>query len=110
MENLSRRAMLGATGGLIAGGLLKTQADAITLDGAVAATPQATPQDHTKVLGRLTSDLGERAPGEQPRRMVTRPGASSSSRTPLQDLRGTITPADLHFERHHAGIPAIDPE
>jgi sulfane dehydrogenase subunit SoxC len=29
--------------------------------------------------------------------------------TPLQDLYGTITPADLHFERHHAGIPFIDP-
>ena len=34
----------------------------------------------------------------------------TSSRTPLQDLRGTITPADLHFERHHGGVPAIDPE
>lgn len=32
-----------------------------------------------------------------------------SSRTPLQDLHGTITPAGLHFERHHAGVPAIDP-
>ena len=30
MGNISRRAMLGATGGLIAGGLLKTQADALT--------------------------------------------------------------------------------
>lgn len=30
--------------------------------------------------------------------------------TPLQDLDGIITPADLHFERHHGGIPEIDPE
>ena len=113
MGNLSRRAMLGATGGLIAGGLLKTQADAITLEETTAtpqAAPQAARQDPTKVLGRFTSDMGERAPEEQPRRMVNRPSASSSSRTPLQDLRGIITPADLHFERHHAGIPAIDPE
>jgi sulfane dehydrogenase subunit SoxC len=29
--------------------------------------------------------------------------------TPLQNLSGTITPSDLHFERHHAGVPAIDP-
>ena len=29
--------------------------------------------------------------------------------TPLQTLTGTITPSDLHFERHHAGVPAIDP-
>ncbi|MFN5154029.1 MAG: sulfite dehydrogenase, partial [Gemmatimonadota bacterium] len=33
-----------------------------------------------------------------------------NSLTPLQDLTGVITPSDLHFERHHAGIPAIDPE
>jgi sulfane dehydrogenase subunit SoxC len=31
------------------------------------------------------------------------------SYTPLQDLTGTITPSDLHFERHHAGVPALDP-
>jgi hypothetical protein len=34
---------------------------------------------------------------------------TGNSLTPLQDLTGTITPSDLHFERHHAGIPAIDP-
>ncbi|MBS1566796.1 MAG: sulfite dehydrogenase, partial [Bacteroidetes bacterium] len=33
----------------------------------------------------------------------------TSSRTPLQDLYGTITPSDLHYERHHAGVPVIDP-
>ncbi len=31
------------------------------------------------------------------------------SLTPHQRLRGTITPSGLVFERHHAGIPAIDP-
>lgn len=35
---------------------------------------------------------------------------SSVSFTPLADLQGTITPNGLHFERHHAGVPAIDPE
>jgi sulfane dehydrogenase subunit SoxC len=29
--------------------------------------------------------------------------------TPLQDLHGTMTPNSLFFERHHAGIPDIDP-
>ena len=28
-------------------------------------------------------------------------------RSPLQDFHGIITPSDLHFERHHAGIPNI---
>jgi sulfane dehydrogenase subunit SoxC len=27
--------------------------------------------------------------------------------TPLHDLEGTITPAGLHFERHHNGVPQI---
>ncbi len=29
--------------------------------------------------------------------------------TPLHDLEGTITPNGLHFERHHNGVPQIDP-
>jgi sulfane dehydrogenase subunit SoxC len=35
---------------------------------------------------------------------------AGSSRTPLQRLNGTITPNGLHFERHHSGIPDIDPD
>ena len=38
----------------------------------------------------------------------TYPGGGSS-RSPLQHLQGTITPNSLHFERHHAGVPNIDP-
>lgn len=29
--------------------------------------------------------------------------------TPLEDLEGFITPTGLHFERHHNGVPDIDP-
>jgi sulfane dehydrogenase subunit SoxC len=29
--------------------------------------------------------------------------------TPLEDLEGIITPSGLHFERHHNGVPEIDP-
>lgn len=29
--------------------------------------------------------------------------------TPLQDLEGMITPSGLHFERHHNGVPQINP-
>ncbi len=32
------------------------------------------------------------------------------SLTPLQDLYGIVTPNGLHYERHHAGVPAIDPQ
>ncbi len=110
---ISRRAWLGATSGVIAAGLLKTQADAVRLSAQEvqvapsAAAPVAAP-DPTKVPGRLVSELGQRAPAEQPLRLTRTPALSSSSRTPLQDLCGTITPSDLHFERHHAGIPSID--
>lgn len=34
---------------------------------------------------------------------------SASSRTPLQELDGIITPNGLFYERHHGGVPAIDP-
>jgi sulfane dehydrogenase subunit SoxC len=34
---------------------------------------------------------------------------SSSSRTPLADLDGIITPNGLFYERHHGGVPDIDP-
>jgi sulfane dehydrogenase subunit SoxC len=43
-------------------------------------------------------------------RAKTRTSTAASSCTPLQDLHGIITPNGLHFERHHAGVPAIDPE
>lgn len=49
---------------------------------------------------------------EKAQRIVAdRPGAvgSGASRTPHELLKGTITPNGLHFERHHSGVPDIDP-
>jgi sulfane dehydrogenase subunit SoxC len=41
----------------------------------------------------------------------SQPGTTGSgaSRTPLESLEGVITPSGLHFERHHSGVPDIDP-
>jgi len=103
-SGLSRRAWLATASGAIAAGLLKTQADAVSL---VAQEAPTAGQDHTKIPGRFVSELGRRAPGERPRRLARTQALSSSSRTPLQDLHGVITPSDLHFERHHGGIPNI---
>ncbi|MBO9202941.1 MULTISPECIES: sulfite dehydrogenase [Niastella] len=61
--------------------------------------------DPTKEPGPPPGVLGTRSTFEQP---VKKP-SDTSSRTPLQDLFGTITPSDLHYERHHAGVPVIDP-
>jgi sulfane dehydrogenase subunit SoxC len=35
---------------------------------------------------------------------------SGVSFTPHHRLHGTITPNSLHFERHHSGVPEIDPD
>ena len=42
---------------------------------------------------------------------TSQPGTTGSggTRTPLDQLQGTITPSGLHFERHHSGVPDIDP-
>ena len=37
------------------------------------------------------------------------PAGDGVSWTPLEDLEGIITPSGLHFERHHDGVPEIDP-
>jgi len=93
-KKLSRRQLLAGAAAVLSGS---------------AQRPQV-PEDSTKLQGPPASELGERSPFERPRRWIGNPGVAGSSSTPLADLLGIITPADLHFERHHAGIPAIDPE
>jgi len=36
-------------------------------------------------------------------------GLAAASFTPLASSDGIVTPASLHFERHHSGVPEIDP-
>jgi hypothetical protein len=35
---------------------------------------------------------------------------SGANFAPLEKLEGVITPNGLHFERHHAGVPQVDPK
>jgi len=103
-RKISRRAALTGIAGAAGVAFIQTATGRV-----VQTAPQTRPQvpeDPTKVLGPGPSELGERSPFEQPRRQTW----SISSETPHQDLHGTITPADLHYERHHGGVPAIDPE
>ena len=66
------------------------------------------PADPTRAPGPPTSTLGARSPFETPARAPV--GViSGSSYTPLHELSGTVTPSDLVFERHHAGVALIDP-
>lgn len=82
-------------------------------EGQQAGPPDATGGDGRPVYeptgAGLPSPLGRRSTFERPRRRVSIPEPSGSSLTPLQSLNGIITPADLHFERHHSGIPFLDP-
>ena len=128
-NSFNRRDWLIGTTGLIGGGLLKTAYDAIIPDTHQSipteekeiiekeAPPIETgkaktievPEDATKVLGMPPRELGERSAFETPKRKIMVPFHSGYSTTPLQDLNGILTPSDLHFERHHGGIPDIDP-
>ncbi len=95
-EKISRRTLLAAAAGALG-------ARAVERTGLTQA-----PQDPTKVPGAPVSQLGQRSPFNHPRRVPVG-GDQGLSLTPLQDLCGIITPSDLHFERHHAGVPAINP-
>jgi sulfane dehydrogenase subunit SoxC len=70
--------------------------------------PPAAP-DATHVPGHGTTAVGTRAPSVHLARAPVGQVVGESL-TPLQDLQGMITPSDLHFERHHAGVPAVDPD
>jgi sulfane dehydrogenase subunit SoxC len=66
-----------------------------------------------KKPGEGFSNYGQPSPYEQQviRWISANPDAPGNgvSWTPLHDLQGTITPNGLHFERHHNGVPQIDP-
>jgi sulfane dehydrogenase subunit SoxC len=78
------------------------------------ATPSV-PADPTRVQGRATGadgGYGARSPFETARRILG-PVPNSQTTwtfTPLADQIGNTTASGLHYERHHAGIPAIDPD
>jgi sulfane dehydrogenase subunit SoxC len=72
--------------------------------------PQALEGDPRK-LGEPLGPYGERSPFEKAVRWTreSKTPETGSSFTPLQDSVGILTPSALHYERHHSGIPAIDP-
>jgi sulfane dehydrogenase subunit SoxC len=72
------------------------------------------PADPTKEQGRPTvgdGGYGSRSQFESEVRVryPTPTEYSSWSLTPLDKMVGNLTASGLHFERHHGGIPTIDP-
>ena len=108
-----RRLLKGAVAlaGATSAGLLARGAAAATPPGAVEYD---VPEDPTKVQGRPTGDDGGYGTRSQFEtevrwRFPTATQESSWTMTPLEHGQGIVTPSGLHFERHHAGIPTIDP-
>jgi sulfane dehydrogenase subunit SoxC len=67
--------------------------------------------DEPSQLGKPVKAYGDRAGYEKAARLLpdVRNPEVASSRTPLAEQYGIITPSSLHFERHHAGVPDLDP-
>ena len=86
---------------------------AVTTPAGAQATQAGGDLPWLHVPGQPFSAYGQPSPHE--RYTARRIGANRAvagngvSFTPLEDLDGTITPNGLHFERHHNGVPQIDP-
>ena len=111
-----------AGGGLVS--RRKLMSGGLALGGAVAAgsmgmieTAQAAPAvpSWAKVAGLPVRAYGMPAEQEEHVKRVllhfykSHAPEYSFSGTPLQHLRGTITPSGLHYEAHHGGRPELDP-
>src|SRR5207237_746186 len=106
---LDRRAFLAESAGALATGAFM----AFAPGEAGAAGPPETPTE-MKVSGAPLSAYGAPATfeGEVTRTLIrSQPGTTGAgaSPSPLEAPEGIRPPSGLHFERHHNGVPAIDP-
>src|ERR1700730_6014779 len=113
VRRFTRRSLFGASAGAAAAAIVSRPALAQEGDNSPPAVPkwQLQPGEETlsqpygrpsKFEAKVVRRYRQGSP-EPPTRL------SSFSQTPLQDLHGIITPNGLHYERHHGGVPTIDP-
>jgi sulfane dehydrogenase subunit SoxC len=106
----SRRQLFAGTGLMAAAGMtamLARPAAAKAPAGAVEYPVQAEPaREQGRIMG-TDGGYGSRSQFETEVRWANPTRTASFS--PLQASYGTITPSGLHYERHHGGIPNIDP-
>ena len=104
---LDRRSLLRA--GVLAAGIAGIGAGVAQ----AAETIGADAPEWMKTPGRSFSPYGMPSKWQEKvqRSFTLLPGRpwTGTSRTPLHLLEGTLTPNGLHFERHHNGVPDIDP-
>lgn len=101
-KKLSRRTLLGGAATAAVAVVQTSFAKAVQIGISGTSFPA---DDPTKRPGVPPGERGTRSLFEK----AAKKPSDISSRTPLQDLYGMLTPSDLHFERHHNGVPAIDP-
>jgi len=95
-------------GAVVAGGLGAGEARAADADNLPPSVPEwmKTPGDATgSQLYGTPSSFEKNVVKNIPKNLKQ----SAAGRTPLQDLDGIITPNGLFYERHHGGVPTIDP-
>lgn len=108
----SRRGLLRAVAGAGAVAGLPTSA-ALAVGNAENQPPNLPEWSRSLGPGVIEEPYGSRSRHETAvRRYVpwlTPDRVSSVSFTPLAEMHGIITPSGLHFERHHGGVPEVDP-
>lgn len=97
---LNRRSLLAGTAGLMGSMIMGARGLS-----AIAAT-EGLSDDPTRVPGKAPTAYGQRSTFETAARV---PRSWWASLTPLQESHGILTPSALHFERHHNGVPMINP-
>ena len=103
---ISRREAIEGMAGTLGVALVATIPVASAAQAGVSPVAASAPG---RLMGAPTSALGVRSAFAPPAPRTPTGQLVGSSLTPLHSLSGTLTPSDLHFERHHAGVPAIDP-
>lgn len=109
-HSLGRRALLGRSAALAVGGVAGFAA------GGAAAAPLAVPESN-RAFGRPMPENEYGMPSKYEAHVkrrrtdvfVNKQNFSDWSMTPLQHQHGTVTPNGLIYERHHNGVPDIDP-
>jgi sulfane dehydrogenase subunit SoxC len=104
----------GSTAGVAAAAVLASAAQAADQKTPPGAQYFPVPADPTKEQGRPVGGdggYGSRSQFETEVRwrFPTANEYTSWSMTPLDKMAGNLTASGLHFERHHGGIPTIDP-
>ena len=116
LPNPAKRTVLFAAGSTLAAGLasLLMPARAADRKAPPGAVWRDVPEDPTTVPGTPIGEdggYGSRSEFETEVRWryPTPTTISSWTMTPLDKTEGIVTASGLHFERHHGGIPTIDP-